>query len=835
MVAPKQENSLKKKTAFIGNYGTDISAGVTNEEYLTELQGTDAAFAFDKMRTQDPIIRMALGAVLNPLKSANWEVQPASDDESDKNLAEFVDFILFCDIIRGWQSFLNEALTFVAFGHSVFEIINKNVKNHPRWGDYTGVHSLSFRSQKTLEEFNVDRITGELTNIRQRTQGDLNNDIVIPAEFLLLFIMDLEGADYASTQKSLLRPCYGPWFRKQNYLRMETIGHEKHTVGTPIGTVPSNLEDSSEVDNFKTVLSNYSYHQKQFIVLPEGFTLDIKFGNFDGAKLRATIDGENQEIVRGFMANFLNLGQAGSGGAYALGADLSDFFLKSIQYIGDIIVDVINGRLIPHIVDLNFGEQEFYPTLNFSGIDDVGLEFANTISALITSGALTSDNELEAHIRRRLKLPEKPESTDPLITPTTVIPRATPTTPDTPIQAPRPAENERDAATDTQVSMVARETQSIDMQDTSPRGMITKGSQGLAETMVINLDTMSNKLITDIINRFNNLPDASKQNATKNIKVGGMNRYKKDLRSSLGNLAAMSTNQALEDIGLKTIRFQDPLGLNEDEFTNAQFRKLPKQTRDKINRIVDDTVDGQASDLEMNAFRQFSNSIDTSRDPAILASDMKEKTDKVISAAKGVAAITIASQLVNFSRQSTFVSDEGRAKVGSFTFFNPAPVSQICTELAGRVFSINDAESFRNTPPLHFNCKSVLIPNLVDTAADSRAQKIIDSGNQNGRLTNVTQKAEQSINLADCQGIGFELADLILDRVVQTIIFDRKIWSEDDSRSFLAEHNMNPIVFEKADQFFYARIHSALLFKEGSLFRKKRARALKPSSERLWT
>jgi hypothetical protein len=68
--------------------------------------------------------------------------------------------------------------------------------------------------------------------------------------------------------------------------------------------------------------------------------------------------------------------------------------------------------------------------------------------------------------------------------------------------------------------------------------------------------------------------------------------------------------------------------------------------------------------------------------------------------------------MVNEGRNTFFFDDDVVDQIHSFTFVNFAPVSAICKELAGVVFSTGDAESLRYSPPLHHNCKSYLRANL---------------------------------------------------------------------------------------------------------------------------
>jgi hypothetical protein len=75
-----------------GTSGTEIYAGYYSEEYLNNLRGKEAADLWDKMRRSDARIKMVLSAVKNPIKGAQWSVEPGSKDDENYELhAELVE------------------------------------------------------------------------------------------------------------------------------------------------------------------------------------------------------------------------------------------------------------------------------------------------------------------------------------------------------------------------------------------------------------------------------------------------------------------------------------------------------------------------------------------------------------------------------------------------------------------------------------------------------------------------------------------------------------------------------------------------------------------------
>ncbi len=386
----------------IGSTGTDLTGGILNEEYLIELSGTDAADCFDKMRRSDSKVKMCINAVTNPIKKANWDIEPADDSEEAVRHADLVRHAIFEGMDKRWRVLLHEILTFVTFGYSLFERTHKVVFDDPKFGTYVGFKNFGFRSQRTIERWHVDE-DEQLKWVEQFAFGDAQRHEEIPAKFLTLFSLDREGSNFEGV--SMLRPAFGAYLRKRTFLKLQAIGIEKFAVPTPKLTVPPGKESTDQFDSAIEVLRRYTSHQSNYITIPQGWELELINNVFDPAKVQIAIDSENTDIVHAFMANFLLLGQSGSG-SYALSYDLSDFFLNGLEHMADLICEEFNEGPIRELVDLNFGKQAAYPKMVCSGITDkAGKEFSEILKNFIDSKVIVPDDRLEEAVRKRYKMP----------------------------------------------------------------------------------------------------------------------------------------------------------------------------------------------------------------------------------------------------------------------------------------------------------------------------------------------------------------------------------------------------------------------------------------------
>lgn len=388
-----------------GSSGTKLYGGYFSEDYLiNELHGTAAADAYDKMRRSDAKVKMALNAVKNPIKAAHWEVQPGAPDNPElQKHAEFIDHILFHDMDKPFSK--NEILTIADFGFSVFEVTHKAVLNHPKFGTYTGIKSLGWRSPRSILYWRLNTEDGSIDHVHQLATGDLQRYIDIPGDFLIVASLEKEGDNYEGI--SLLRACYGAWKRKNLSLKMLAIGNERNAIPTPIATIPADKQNSPQYQNLISALQNYTSHENSYMTKPEGWLVEFLKADFDPEKQIRSVEFENGEIVSAFQANFLLLGSTQSG-SRAVSEDQSEFFLGGIEYVGDESLSGINHKLIPDLIKMNFGPQEAYPRVKITGISDkAGIELANALKSLAESQYIQPDDVLEDHLRPRYNLPKK--------------------------------------------------------------------------------------------------------------------------------------------------------------------------------------------------------------------------------------------------------------------------------------------------------------------------------------------------------------------------------------------------------------------------------------------
>lgn len=386
----------------LGRSGTYIFNGfISGEEYNLDLQGKYGLEQYDIMRRSDPTVHAALIVVKNPIIGATWDIEPASSDPVDVEAAQFAKRELFGRKIQ-WPDVVREGLTALDFGHSLFEIVLESTEfnGKPR----IGLKKLASRKQRSILKWEIDGGNPGITQITP--QGGI---IPIPRDKLVYIVNEREGDNYEGI--SLLRFAYKPWKIKDALELMNAIALERMAIGIPVVQKGVNNETigDDELKKLRLALQDIRANEEAYLEIPASVTLSMLDMKAQSTKdVMPTIEHQDKQITLSVLAQFLMLGQTGGSGSRAVSADHSALFVKSLEAVARTIQQPFQEDVINKLIDLNYSNlQNGYPKLVFSELsdDDVSL-FSNSVSALMTAGAITRDPDVENRIRAVLDLPE---------------------------------------------------------------------------------------------------------------------------------------------------------------------------------------------------------------------------------------------------------------------------------------------------------------------------------------------------------------------------------------------------------------------------------------------
>lgn len=383
-------------TKSIGYSGGTAYGQLEEVEYRRELQGTDGIQIYEKMRRGDGAVRASLLAVKLPIYRAHWIVEPASDRRADKKIAEEIEKDLFKGDVS-WQSQLREILTYLDFGFAVFEPLFEN-----RDGKTT-FRKLAFRPQRTISKWIVDK-DDDLTGVEQQVQlSGGYTKVEIPIENLLILSNEKEGKNW--TGVSILRSAYDDWKNKHKFEILNGISADRFSLGIPNITLPEDWTDN-DLEFAKTIGKNLRSHEQAYIVKPPGMEVDILRVNDARADLLPDLKYHGQQITSNVLASFLNLGTTESG-SRALGKELKDFFVMSVESVADQVAETLTRHLIKRLCAWKYGESVEPPKLSAKKITQVDLlQWSVALKNFADKGLIQVDDELEQFIRDVAGLPE---------------------------------------------------------------------------------------------------------------------------------------------------------------------------------------------------------------------------------------------------------------------------------------------------------------------------------------------------------------------------------------------------------------------------------------------
>lgn len=415
------EHGQRPPTAEIGYQTTRLpgwshfldETNETNPDLLWPL----SIDVFDRMRREDPQVGSVLRAVTLPIRRTQWMIDPAG---ARGPVIEHVANDLGLPIkgqdpksplrTRGrfsWDEHLRLALLELPFGHSVFE------QQYRIDGGLAHLKKLAWRPPRTISDFEVAR-DGGLIGIHQYDVKEL-----IKVDRLVVYVNDREGGNWLG--QSLLRTAYKMWLLKDRGLRTQALTLERNGLGVPVytGAQMPDAVAKSEVDRDAwlnseraaglKIAKDFRAGDAAGASLPNTATLELKGVSGRLPDTDGPIRYYDEQIARAVLAHFLNLGT--ETGSWALGSTFADFFTGSLNAVATQVADTANQHIVEDIVDLNWGEAEPAPRLVPTQIGEDQAATAEAIKLLIESGAVIPDDELEAYMRARYRLPVKDATT----------------------------------------------------------------------------------------------------------------------------------------------------------------------------------------------------------------------------------------------------------------------------------------------------------------------------------------------------------------------------------------------------------------------------------------
>lgn len=397
--------------------------GLRQDEYITELRGTRGIKRLREMRDNDPIIGAILASMDLMIRATKWRVE-GPDDESNA----FLNDCLHNMQDRTFEEFIADALSFLPYGFSLFEIVYKK-----RQDGKIGIGKLAPRAQWTIDRFDVTD-TGEIKGVYQSAaQKSAYIPFTIYNGVAKMLHFRAVSINNEPSGRSILRNAYTSWYAANEIKRIEAIAIERELNGLPIVTVPSEYlsPDATEsqkafINQIKKIARDVKRNEQGYIVLPSDLYADddgklttkamVDFRLIASQGTRDIDTGKTilrlqQDMARSAMADFIMLG-ANDRGSFALSQSKSQLFLRALEGYADVISGTMNRVLIPSLWKINGFDPAKMPKLARGRVAPVDLEeLGNFIQRATMAGAeLFPDTVLEDHVRDVAGLPPKAQA-----------------------------------------------------------------------------------------------------------------------------------------------------------------------------------------------------------------------------------------------------------------------------------------------------------------------------------------------------------------------------------------------------------------------------------------
>lgn len=394
------EVARKLLTTVIGDSGTERYSGYFSEEQNAKWRNQERINLVYEMRTSDAAIKAALKALKSPILSVEWEVFSYDDSPKGEEIRLFVEQNLF-HMKRTWRDFVREALGFLEFGFYSFEKIYE-IRDGMVW-----LKDLAPRIPRSVQSWrNSAKEPGIIQNIRTDDAGVKSwQQVFIPMSKLIVFTNDMEGDDI--TGQSELRPAYLHWSMKNMMYRLDAISKDRYGSGIPTVGLPEGYTKEQEA-RAEDLAQNVRASDKSYMIKPPGFTFEIVTpnGSSGGVDMMPSISHHNRMVLLSTLSQFLDLG-SGESGSFALSKTQLDFLMNNCEEKGKYFQEAVGIQGIKELVDINFGEQEWYPELRHTPIETKDLAvLATTLKTLTDSGVVEVDEDLKKWARPTFKLPE---------------------------------------------------------------------------------------------------------------------------------------------------------------------------------------------------------------------------------------------------------------------------------------------------------------------------------------------------------------------------------------------------------------------------------------------
>jgi len=412
----------------IGSSGLKHSGGFLQEERLLDLKGNRGKAKFREMADKNAVVGACLGYIRALIRQVRFYVDPYSaSDSEDVKKAQFT-HEAFNDMSVPFPEFIGEALSMLVYGFAPHEMVYKRRLGDTNDGEtrskftdgLLGFRKLPLRAQTTIWRWDIDDNGGIQGFWQNDPSGKRKGQVFIPISRALLFRPSSEKNNPEG--RSLLQNAYESYYYATKLGELEAMGFERDATGIPVMRIPvrcmlpnASPSDAAVYDGAKTIVKNIKQDKEAGIVIPSDFSqtgqelYELKLlttggkRQFDATEM---IKRYEQRMAMALLSDFVLMGHE-SVGSYALSADKTNLFTLALGALADSILEVLNLYAIPRLMAANGWETTRCPLMKRGDIEQVNLAALGDYITKITGAGVKMFHDLEAHLLKVAKLPER--------------------------------------------------------------------------------------------------------------------------------------------------------------------------------------------------------------------------------------------------------------------------------------------------------------------------------------------------------------------------------------------------------------------------------------------
>lgn len=654
-------------------------------------------------------------AVVEMLKEATistgWELH--YDWETDKELGtEMVNFLYeafnrineFPWSAGGIEDLLEKCMDALWYKKSVTEL----VLAHDRVNEYIFVKKAKVLPPESIKlpcdsHGNLLAIQQYPFSIDTSNLGGTGKDIedIVPVELdMSKVLLWVNGDDYSQFEgKSELDSVYKYWFLKDFILKFWSMFVERFGAPLLIAFVKSKNMKAAR-DGLKTIVTETGF------ALEQEDKLEIVEPKKEGQVFTMMINYCDNEITKGLLVPTLLLGSSDEGGSKSLGDMHFKLFEYRVQFIQRKLQNLMRA-LIKKMIDLNFNDVKHYPVFTFKPFSlSQRRMMAQTFDLLIKNALV---HPLEPWIRRELQLPEiDKEFYDDL---------------DQAWKAKMSAGSQQVITTPTPGAAVTRTEAQTPQREPTPVGQTSELAIGEEPRFKKQFDAADLKFANFLVPRVHDAIEGLIKTVDNNLKndrtYAKAPDWLKSLKFSIpgfsGDFSDMY-DEILVDITLEDNSYLSSLGMKSalDVKTRTGAFKWIDSNMSNIRNGLMDYGSANANDLEARILRDTKDIIQKGIDEGLRGRDIvKNLSEGMIGGRYNKNQLwavvrTNTTSIINQGKKGFARANVPFVKGMRFQAVLDDNTTQICEELNGHEFAIDDPELDKYTPSLHFECRSGL-------------------------------------------------------------------------------------------------------------------------------